>query len=887
MSKHLTACLLLCAASAVQAAPSLKDARQRWLKGNYEEAQSQYEELAKNPKLRSPATIGLSRALASQGEYDKALAVVEKALKDLPKDANLLARQAEVLYLRGRADAAEKAAEAALKGSKDHFLARWVRAQVYRDRGELKKADAEVRWFVRTYTERSNADNDIKDPEELLLVGLAGCENARWNNLSDQFEFILNEVYKDALKAEPDFWPVEYHAGLLLLEKYNRGEALDALDKALTLNPSCSEALAAKGVAALQRFEIKEAEELAERALKFNPNLPEALRLRADVHLSTGNVPAALRELERARKVNARDERTLARIAACYHLQGTRTARSALAKLIKEVEKYDTKPAPFYYELGERLEDRRRFDEARAFYETAAKLRPNMPGPLNSLGMLHMRLGEEDRARPLLDRGFAADKFNVRVANMRKVLRHLDKYKTIETKHFVLRHADADAALARFMADYLEGIHAELSKKFRYAPKGRILIEVFTTHEMFSGRTIALPDLHTIGACTGRMVALASPHARGIRKPFNWARVLRHEVVHIFNLAQTNFLVPHWFTEGLAVNNEGFPRPPIWNELLLERVPERMLTLDNVDLGFIRPRNRGEWHLAYCQSQLYVQFLEKEFGPAVIGKMLAAFARGLGTAEALQEVCKVDKAAFEKRYRAHVEGVVRSLRGKKANQKPRTLKQLQAEYKKDPGNAEVCAELALRTLPRNRVQARKYAEQARERNKSHPKACYVLARLARLAGDVKEETRLLEMGLNKEAPEPLVLRALAKLYYDEKEFKKAAEVCELGRKVEPFDSGWLQHLARIYAQTGEKGKQIAVLKDLVPTDADDFDRRARLARLLLEGKRYAEAERYARQALEIDIRSKEARAVLYKALEGQKKAEELAHVREVLEGKGS
>jgi len=43
--------------------------------------------------------------------------------------------------------------------------------------------------------------------------------------------------------------------------------------------------------------------------------------------------------------------------------------------------------------------------------------------------------------------------------------------------------------------------------------------------------------------------------------------------VHIFNLEQTNFLLPHWYTEGLAVVNEGYPRPQIWNQLLVERVP--------------------------------------------------------------------------------------------------------------------------------------------------------------------------------------------------------------------------------------------------------------------------------------------------------------------------
>ena len=84
---------------------------------------------------------------------------------------------------------------------------------------------------------------------------------------------------------------------------------------------------------------------------------------------------------------------------------------------------------------------------------------------------------------------------------------------------------------------------------------------------MFSGRIVALPDLHTIGACTGKMFAMASPNGRDIGKPFNWGRVLRHEMVHIFNLEQTHFLVPHWLTEGLAVNNEGFPGRRRWNEL--------------------------------------------------------------------------------------------------------------------------------------------------------------------------------------------------------------------------------------------------------------------------------------------------------------------------------
>ena len=92
------------------------------------------------------------------------------------------------------------------------------------------------------------------------------------------------------------------------------------------------------------------------------------------------------------------------------------------------------------------------------------------------------------------------------------MLDHLKKYTTIKTEHFIIRFdAKNDKILANFLAKYLEEIYSEYADKFQYRPKGPFLIEVFKTHAMFSGRVIALPDLHTIGACTGTVVAMVSP----------------------------------------------------------------------------------------------------------------------------------------------------------------------------------------------------------------------------------------------------------------------------------------------------------------------------------------------------------------------------------------
>src|SRR5947208_2281550 len=272
------------------AADPAASARQRWLRGNSAEARELYEKLAQDSQHAVAAAIGISRTWEDEGELDKASAAIETALKAGLQHPDLLARRAQLQHLRGRLDDAAKEAEAVVAKVPDHFLAHWIRAQVRLDRGDTEGADAEFRWFVRTYTARDQANNPIKDADTLLLVAQAGAINARWHNLSDQFRFILNEVLNDALKADPDFWPAEHLAGALLLEKYNRPEALTAFDKALTINPRAVPALVGKGRLALQQYELKDAEQFARQAIGINPRAIEALHLLADVHFVSGEV---------------------------------------------------------------------------------------------------------------------------------------------------------------------------------------------------------------------------------------------------------------------------------------------------------------------------------------------------------------------------------------------------------------------------------------------------------------------------------------------------------------------------------------------------------------------------------------------------------------------
>ena len=722
--KHLLA-LVVCLIPALGHAQTLTEARAEWLQGDYAEAREMYEKLLKDAKTRYAATLGLSHAWESQGQFDKAGAVIDTLLKKMPKDAPLLARKAELQYLVGQLDTAIVNARSALEHGKDNFLAHWVMGQILRDLGDTDKAKEQFDWFIRA----SNT-KEITDPEEMRLAGLAGLERARLLHLTDEYQNVVGNYFLAAVKADKLYWQGEYEAGRVFMDKHNKPAAFKAFNRALTINSQAAEVLVCKGQMAASGMEFKDAEKYALQALKINPRMVPALNLMAEVHWFSGEIDDALKVLAKARAVNPRDEGTLARIAAC---QFAKPDDKEFQAVVQEARKFNPKCYTFYSDLASLLEQRKFNAEAEKYYNVAIKMQPQYAEAQAGLGMLYMRMAKEDEAKKILEKARDADPFNVRVDNSIKVLDHLNRYSTKETKHFILRFDKKhDVVLANFMAGYLEDIYKELGDQFDYHPEEPFFIEIFSRHEMFSGRVVAVPDLHTIGACTGPMVAMVSPRdtSNYFGKPFNWNRVIRHELVHVFNLEQTKGRVPHWLTEGLAVRYEGPNIPPSWHALLAEKYNGNdLLNLDNILLGFIRPRSPAQWQQAYLQSLLYVEYMTKTYGEKSVGKMLAAFTDGLDTGPALEKACNVRKEVFEKGYREFLGEKVKNTPAP-PGQSNLTLKQLREANKKNPDDLDIAAQLAEKNLLLSKTKdAKDLADAVIRKDPKHPTAVYVKAML--------------------------------------------------------------------------------------------------------------------------------------------------------------
>jgi tetratricopeptide (TPR) repeat protein len=824
-------------------------------------------ELTLTPAQQTNLALMLADCLASQGEYKEAIERLEKAAAAQPRAADLIARRAEILLSRGDWDRAEAAMLAAKKIDANNLLAHWVEARLLELKGENEKSIAACKWFVDRYNQRR--PEILQNADALLVVGQAAERyyraSARGEELSDSLNDVINEIYESALRIDPHCWRAPWLEARLFLLGYNERGASKELARAQQINPLAPEVLVTLGQADLQGYRLAAGRVKAERALSINPHFAPAFVLLADLNISDERFPEADKAARQAVAENPRDEDALGRLAATSRLL-VDPVSAAIAEMT--ALSVNPRPATFYSALGERLADRRKYQSAERAFLLACAADPSRADAPIGLGMLYMQIGRENEARTIFDDAFAADPFNVRADNMIKVLKHMASYTPIESEHFtVVIDPTQDELLGKYMSRYLESIDGALTTRFGYRPPGKTKIEILKNHQWFSGRTIGLPFVPTIGACTGTVVALASP--RTTRTPYNWARVLTHELTHVITLQQTEFNIPHWYTEALAVESEGFPRPQEWNRMLLERVPARrkLLNLDTINLGFIRPEEPEDRQLAYCQAQLYARYMLKRFGNDALIKLLMAYRRGLTTERAINACFNVDKKDFEKAYLAFLDDEVKSIRTRVSEEKPLKFSQLEMKLRDKPDDPDLNARMAYEYFARRSfAEARPYADKALEKVPHHPLASYVKARLMQSIGDKEAALEILEPALDPKKPNERVLDLLAELQLSAGNLDKAEELYELARKDDPFHTKWIAGLARVHLRQKKGDKFLNDLAMLAANDADELTVRKSLATRYVDKGDAASAERWANECLYIDVYDATAHTLLADAL---------------------
>ncbi len=852
------------------------------LTGRYAKAAMAFQAELAQANHAVPAAVGLARCHRAQGQGGAAMAVLAKTFHAHPDAAALPAELARLALEQGDYPLAEKHVAQSLAIDEAQVLARLVQADLLTAHGELEEADKAYAWLVDRYNQRVNVSN----PDTLRWIGQAAACYARWNRLHDQFSLLVNELYPSALRLDKNYWPAHLEAGLLYLEKFNQAEAERSLQAALAINPRSPDVNAALARLAIQNYRLDDARRYLRQALLVHPTHRQSRMMQADIHIANFQPEQAATVLEAVRQDHVRDEQALGRLAAAYGiLDGlSDEGRSPrMDQLLVDAERHNPHCGQVYFAAAGTLDKARRFPTAALMLERAIERMPQLVGPRGQLGLMYMRLGREDDARKVLAESHDIDPFNVRVSNSLKVLEVLETYETLETEHFILRFdGRQDALLARYAARHLEAIYPELCERLDFTPSEKTLFEIFNRarntdgHGWFSARMVGLPNIHTIGACAGKMVAITSPSA--MKKRFNWAQVLRHEFVHVLNLQQTRFNVPHWFTEALAVLLEDQPRSAAWDAMLARRVPAgQVFDLNSINLGFIRPASSEDWQMAYCQAEIYAQYLVDTYGEASLGKMLTAYRDHCNTAAAIERVCGVDVAKFEQGYQQYLQAIVAKLGPVDSDQRPVRFSQLVRMAAERPDDVDLQARLALAYLERrSTAQAGRLADQVLKRSPRHPVATLVKAKLLISIGEASTAGEKLTACLDREHPNLPVVKLLASLHYRQAEWQETETLYTLGQSHDRGNLAWTRSLAMVYLKTGQTKKLVEALTRLATASSDDLPVRKKLAQLALQAGDYQAAMGWANQALQIDVNDPSIHRMLAMALAATKQFEAAA-----------
>lgn len=570
--------------------------------------------------------------------------------------------RAEAMLLRGELDESLSSleTETSIRGLR-------LRADALATLGRFDQADAALDPLVEImFTQKLDALQLVEGVRGLLLrMQIRGP--ARGDGTD--YRQVLSLINKARDEMDRLAWPVRLAEAELLHSRHNAGEAAAAAIETLSLNPRCVRAWALLGELKVGGFDFDGAEQIAAQIDAIAGTLSA---VSADAQV------IRVRSLLRQREPDEADE-PLERLLGAYPLHREGLALSAAVAagryddartnaLLAQFDQLSPEHPLALYQVGRVQSETRQYQAAAVSLEAAHQRLPHWSAPLIELGLMEMQSGRDDHALEALRRAMALDPFNARAANSMRLIEQLAGFARFESEHFTVKcRPGVDEVLAREMPAVLERIHARVCGNaaggIDHEPAHKTVIELMPTHETFAVRITGMPNIHTMAASTGPVIAMESPRegAGSQIGPYDWARVVQHEYTHTVTLSRTSNRIAHWMTEAAAVYLEDSPRDAdTWKLLAHAFKNDALFDMDEINFAFVRPKKPTDRAQAYAQGHWMYEFIIERFGPHAPLDLMDRAAEGIPPNQAFQAALGLDHAQFLAAFRPWAEAQLRA-----------------------------------------------------------------------------------------------------------------------------------------------------------------------------------------------------------------------------------
>ena len=611
--------------------------------GDYEEAISAYTKRLRDANnVASFDAIHLAEAYQATGAYEEGLA----QLSSYADNAYVLHARGALHEAMGSFTEAEAAYRASAQEKQDLWRNLLLVAELFTNTGRESQADELYNFIYRTYK-----NNEFRTAEEL---GVAGKAAARMGEFRD-----ANAAFRTAYQIEAKHIRNLYWWGELFREKYNDADAQRTFDEAIAANPNYAPVYVGYARSAKA---FAQQESLAQQALEKNPNSVEARNILAGLSILDGLYDQALDYAEEALEINPSSVESMAHLATIQYLQGDSTsfqATEARALLV------NPRSSMFYTTLARNCELKFRYPDAVTFGQKAVQVNRRDPAAYAQLGTSLLRLGRSQEARRYLDYSFDRDPFNLFVGNTLTLIDEYDDFALLESEHFrLLIHNEERDVLGPAILAEAEEAYSSLTLRYPYQFNEKIFIEAYNDADDFAVRIAGVPHLGLLGVSFGDVLAINTPKGQ---QPgtYNWARTLWHELVHTLSIGISEFKLPRWFAEGLAVYEERVAKEEWGREMQLEFLmayeQNKLLPLDRMDRGFTRPTFQGQILLSYFHASRIVTFLVEQYGFESIVKILDGFAAGKNDEQSVRDATGASLAEIDTAFRRSLDAELASL----------------------------------------------------------------------------------------------------------------------------------------------------------------------------------------------------------------------------------
>jgi cellulose synthase operon protein C len=630
------------------------------------------------------------------------------------------------------------------------------------------------------------ANSDAETPAQLVRAARA----ARALGLFEDAKALLLE----AESLSPNDVAINTAWGELLLEKYNKSEAVKSFQAALASNETWVPAQV--GLArAISDENPPMARELIGKALKASPSHVPALLFLAELDLDDAKREEARASIKKALQINPNSLEAHGLDAAVNYVDGkTAEYEAAVAAALKINPAY----GDVYRIAGDMTARAYRFPEAEVLTRKALALDKESSRAWADLGLILMRLGDEPGARAALETAFETDPYDAVTFNLLTLLETLDTFETITDGDIIMRlHKDEAAVMREHAMPLAHQALDALSKRWEFKPQGPILIEMFPKHDDFAVRTLGLPGMiGALGACFGRVVTLDSPKARPPGE-FNWGATLWHELAHVITLQMSSQRLPRWLSEGISVFEEKRARREWGREGEMQFVhameQNKILTVRNLNSAFSDPRTIS---LAYYEASLLVEHIVEAHGEAKLHDLVRSFSKGIDMEAASKLVLNVSIDQLQKTFTEFLEKDLGSVR--------RALKPVEV-----PQGATV-ADLQL------------LAEKNPESYSVHVALGQALHKAGDGQGAIVALERAAALVPNATGPDsPNVM--IAAIAMERKDNTRAIAALEALGKVDHTDIESARKLASLLEPLGEPARSAAAYERIVGIDPFDID----------------------------------------------------------------